>query len=110
MLIKNKYLIEKIENANGTFLDLLLLDAPDDLASIFLRDKHLLLAMKKTTKNRTFFNQLRRKTKNMHVPMPQDYLSNVTSLIRNNALDIDILSEKLKSANLFRKIMFSLRT
>ena len=104
LLIKNKVLINKIEQANGKFLDLLMLDAPDNLASIFFRFKPLFLAMKKISKNKIFFNQLRRKADDMHVPMPQDYLGDVTSLIKNERLSLDELTLQLNKANLFRKI------
>jgi hypothetical protein len=104
LLIKNKDLITKIENSNGKFLDLLMIDAPANLASIFFRFKPLFLAMKKISKNKIFFNQLRRKANDLHVPMPQDYLGDITSLIKNNNLDLDELESQLKKANVFRKI------
>jgi len=104
LLIKNKDLITKLEKANGKFLDLLMVDAPDDLASIFFRFKPLFLAMKKASRNKLLFNQLRRKADVMHVPMPEDYLGNVTALIKNESLDLKTLSLKLEKANVFRKI------
>ena len=104
LLIKNDNLISQLEKANGKFLDLLMKDAPDDLASIFFRFKPLFLAMKKASRDKTFFNQLRRKADEMHVPMPQDYLGNVTSLIKNKTLDFDHLAKQLGTANVFRKI------
>lgn len=51
LLIKNDYLIDKIKSSNGKFLDILLKDAPDDLASIFFRFKPLFLAMKSISNN-----------------------------------------------------------
>ncbi len=104
LLIKNDHLISKLEKANGKFLDVLMKDAPEDLASIFLRFKPLFLAMKKASKNKTVFNQLRRKADEMHVPLPEDYLSSVTAMIKNQRLDFDELSKQLVQANVFRKI------
>ncbi len=104
LLIKNDNLITKLEKANGKFLDLLMKDAPDDLASIFLRFKPLFLAMKKASKNKTVFNQLRRKADQMHVPLPEDYLGSVTALIKNQRLDLNELDKQLTKASVFRKI------
>ncbi len=104
LLIKNDQLIAKLEAANGKFLDLLMKDAPDDLASIFLRFKPLFLAMKKASRNKTVFNQLRRQADQMHVPLPEDYLGHVTALIKNQNLDFNELDKQLARANVFRKI------
>lgn len=104
LLIKNKSLIEKLENANGKFLDTLLKDAPEDLASIFLRYKPLFLAMKKISKNKTFFNRLRKQANKLHKPLPVDYLNSVTSQLKNGNLDLDELKQKLENTTIFRKI------
>lgn len=104
LLIKNDRLIEKIKQANGKFLDALLKDAPDDLASIFFRFKPLFLAMKSISRNKNFFNQLRKKADKLHVPMPEDYLNSVTVQVKRGMLDLDILSKRLEKASIFRKI------
>ena len=104
LLIKNKALIEKLENANGKFLDVLLKDAPKDLASIFLRYKPLFLAMKKISRNKTFFNRLRKQAVKLHKPLQQDYLNSITSQIKNETLDLDEFARKLERASIFRKI------
>lgn len=104
LLIKNDYLISKIKKANGKYLDELLKNAPDDLASIFFRYKPLFLAMKTISRNKTFFNRLRKKADQLHKPLPADYLNSVTNQIKNGILDQDTLREKLKNATLFRKI------
>lgn len=104
LLIKNDNLIEKIKKANGKFLDLLLKDAPDNLASIFFRFKPLFLAMKSISMNKTFFNQLRKKANRLHTPMPEDYLNSITSLIKHKKLDLDRLAQKIETASIFRKI------
>jgi len=104
LIIKNKYLIEKIKESNGKFLDTMIAQAPQNLASIFYRFKPLFLAMKSISKNKKFFNDLRRKTKTMHKPLPEDYLNSVTSRIKSNSLDLDTLKEKIRKASIFRKI------
>lgn len=104
LLIKNAALIEKLHNANGKFLDELLKDAPDDLASIFLRYKPLFLAMKKISRNKTFFNRLRKRAVKQHIPLKPDYLNSITVQIKRNTLDLDVLSQRLETATIFRKI------
>ncbi|MEM7184922.1 MAG: hypothetical protein AAF518_28775, partial [Spirochaetota bacterium] len=104
LLIKNKALIEKIKTANGKFLDTLVKDAPENLASIFFRYKPLFLAMKSISKNKTFFNRLRRKAKKIHAPLPQDYLNSITAQIKKGKLDRTELANGLQDASIFRKI------
>jgi hypothetical protein len=104
LLIKNDYLISKIKESNGKFLDELMLQAPSNLGSIFLRYKSLFLAMRSISKDKTVFNRLRRDAKRMHKPLPFDYLNSVTSLINRDALMIPVLKEHLKTATIFRKI------
>lgn len=104
LLIKNNYLIDKIKESNGKFLDELLKKAPDNLASIFFRFKPLFLAMKAISKNKTFFNRLRKQANYLHKPLPEDYLNSVTSQIKHNKFDVDFLKKKLEKANIFRKI------
>jgi len=104
LLIKNDYLIEKIKNSNGKFLDILLKDAPDNLASIFFRFKPLFLAMKTISNNKTFFNQLRKNANKLHVPMPEDYLNSITSQIQNGKLNLDDFAQRVEKARIFRKI------
>jgi len=104
LLIKNDALIEKIQNSNGKFLDVLLQDAPNNLASIFFRFKPLFLAMKTISNNKTFFNQLRKKANKLHLPMPEDYFNSVTSRIKKGNLDLNDFERKLEHTNVFRKI------
>ncbi len=104
LLIKNKDLIDKIKQSNGKFLDTLLKDAPDDLASIFFRFKPLFLAMKSISNNKRYFNQLRKKANKLHKPLPQDYLNSVSSQIKYEKLNLETLVERLKKATIFRKI------
>jgi len=104
LVIKNKYLIDKIKASNGKFLDELLKKAPDDLASIFFRYKPLFLAMKSISNNKTFFNQLRKKANTLHKPLPEDYLNSITAQIKQGRLDISVLKDRLKKATIWRKV------
>ncbi len=104
LLIKNDGLINTIKQANGKFLDMLLRDAPDDLASIFFRFKPLFLALKSISDNKTFFNRLRKQATRLHKPMPEDYLNSVTAQIKQDRLDLTVLEKKLQRASVFRKI------
>lgn len=104
LLIKNDYLINKIKESSGKFLDVLVREAPDDLASIFFRFKPLFLAMKSISRNKTFFNSLRKKANKLHKPMPEDYLNSITAQIKHDKLDLGFLRRKMEGANIFRKI------
>lgn len=105
LLIKNKYLIEKIKVSDPKVLDSLLKLAPKDLASIFFRFKPLFLAMKNISHNKTFFNQLRKSANVLHKPLPEDYLNTITSKIKNDeTFDFEKFAPKLYDANTFRKI------
>lgn len=105
LLIKNKETIEKIlRTPNPELLDELLELRPYNLSSIFLRYKPIFLAMKKISKNKAVFNRLRKEAKRTHIPLPEDYLNNVTNRIKHNMLDPRILSQKLSKVNIFRKI------
>ena len=104
LLIKNACLIGKIKQSDAKVLDSLLGLAPANLASIFLRFKPLFLAMKSISKNKTFFNQLRKAANKLHQPMPEDYLNSVTAKITAGTLKAGDLKNKLASASIFRKI------
>jgi len=104
LLIKNDHLIGRIKESNGKFLDVLLDHAPDDLASIFFRYKPLFLALKSISRNKTFFNRLRKKADRLHQPLSGDFLNSVTARIKQNQLDADALRGKLEKASVFRKI------
>lgn len=107
LLIKNSTLIELIKTAEPKLikiLDKLLAKAPDDLASIFYRFKPIFLAMKSVSKNKTFFNRLRKKAVRMHRPLPVDYLNSVTEQIKLGSLNEEELSARLERTTVFRKI------
>ena len=107
LLIKNSALIKSIQSVERPqveMLDELLVKAPDDLASIFHRFKPLFLALKSVSKNKTFFNRLRKNAVKLHRPLPVDYLNSVTEQIKRGSLDENELSDRLKKATVFRKI------
>ncbi len=105
LLIKNKALITKLKACSDKQLAPLLRNAPDDLASIFLRYKPLFLAMKANSRaHRTFFNRLRKQAKRLHKPLPTDYLNSVTAQIKAQTLDVNELQKRLEKATIYRKI------
>lgn len=104
LLIKNKALIEKIKISDGFVLDELLEKAPINLASIFYRFKPLFLAMKSVSRNKGFFNRLRRDAVAMHTPLAEDYLNSVTDKLSKGTLDFWVFQNELSRANVFRKI------
>jgi len=104
LVIKNSKLIAMIKLADGALLDKLLVDAPVTLASVFFRYKPLLLAMKSISKNKNFFNRLRKDAESMHQPMGEDYMNSITSQIENRTFSLNTFKLKLKDATVFRKI------
>ncbi len=109
LLIKNSYLIAKIKEGKTELhvktLDGLLRKAPKDLASIFFRFKPLFLALKSVSKNKRFFNRLRKDAEDMHKPLPEDFLNSVTGKLKNGKKIITKnLNAELDKVNIFRKI------
>lgn len=104
LVIKNGYLISKIKGSDQKFLDGLITKAPKNLASIFLRYKPLFLAMKSISKNKTFFNDLRRKANKLHKPLSEDYLNSVTGKLKNGEFKIREFKNKISEYPVWRKI------
>lgn len=104
LLIKNAKLIAKIKQADADLLDALIEKAPVTLASIFLRYKSLFLAMKSVSKNKHFFNRLRKDADSLHKPLAEHYLNNITRYIQQDRLDFATFSTKLNKATVYRKI------
>lgn len=104
LLIKNDYLIEKIKTSDGKVLDSYLKKAPSSLGTIFFRYKPLFLAMKSISKDKKFFNNLRKSANTLHIPLKEDYLNSVTSQITKKKLDYKTLQSFLGNANIYRKI------
>jgi hypothetical protein len=104
-IIKNKYLIERIKMSDKSRkMDELLKYAPKDLASIFFRYKPLFLAMKYISRNRTFFNRLRKQANKMHQPVPENYMVSVTQRILNNSFNRNNFLKDLEKSNVFQII------
>lgn len=107
LLIKNDNLIALIKEGKAdqqARLDRCLEQAPEDLASIFYRYKPIFLALKSLSKNKTFFNRLRKQAVKQHRPLPVDYLNSVTSQIRRGTIDFCELERRIEKATVFRKI------
>ncbi len=109
LLIKNDHLIETIKELDSKLhqkeLDRLLEKAPNNLAEIFFRFKPIFLALKSISKNKTFFNRLRKKANTLHKPMPEDYLNSITSKIKNgDEILLRDFKGELAKVNIFRKI------
>lgn len=104
LLIKNGYLISKIKGADGKYLDHLMQDAPDNLGSIFFRFRPLFLAMKSISRNKTYYNRLRKLARKQHKPLPVDYMNSVTERIAKGTFLLAELEYELRSATVFRKI------
>lgn len=109
LLIKNQKTIEGIKNSGGMLtdggsLDVLMQKAPKNLSSIFLRYKELFLAMKSVSKNKSFYNRLRKDAKKTHEAVGEDYLNTVTKQLKNNTINFDEFTYHLSMANNFRKI------
>lgn len=107
LLIKSNRFIQEIREIDSQIqrreLDRLLEKAPDNLAEIFFRYKPLFLALKKVSRNKAFFNRLRKDADSMHKPLTEDYLNSVTARIKHNQ-PLDKLEEKLAGASIYRKI------
>ena len=107
LLIKSGKLISELGEPNKVKtrnLDRMLKSAPTDLASIFYRFKPLFLALKKVSNNKRFFNRLRKDAKKQHVPMPVDYLNDVTNQLKKGELDLRELTIVADRSSIFRKI------
>ncbi|MCP4156841.1 MAG: hypothetical protein GY757_54515, partial [bacterium] len=59
---------------------------------------------KRSSLNKTFFNQLRKKANKLHVPMAEDYLNSITSQIQKGKFDLNEFERRLEHASIFRKI------
>jgi len=76
----------------------------EHLGEIFYRFKPLFLAFKRSEEMNNIINRIRRLAVRFHKPMPEDFLNSVTSKIKNDTLDLEILEKELKKVNVFRKI------
>lgn len=77
----------------------------EKLAEVFYRFKPLLLAFKAAKPMRPIINKIRKLAHKYHKPMREDYLNEITSLIKNEgAIDKERLERCLEKVNPFRKI------
>ena len=112
LLIKNKEVIEEIKSKDN--FDILQLFYKykkqyglKRLAEIFYRFKPIFLAFKSTTNTQLnqYINKTRKLAIRYHKPMPEDFLNNITSMIKNNkVIYSDVLVKELDRVNTFRKI------
>lgn len=110
LLIKSPLLIEEIRERNN--IDLIRLfeqyekeNSLEKLSTIFYRFKPLFLAFRTNKQLKKIINKIRRLAKDNHKPMPEDYLNNITSRIKNDEkIDTDRLRMELDKVNIFRKI------
>ncbi|PID85717.1 MAG: hypothetical protein CSB13_06585, partial [Chloroflexi bacterium] len=104
LLIKNRDLIQKIKWGDGELLDIIMEEAPHDLASIFYRFKPIFLAMKSISNDKRFYNRLRKQAKHMHKPVSAPYLTRVTQQMKEGNLDLAELKGALGNASLAQKV------
>lgn len=110
MLIKNRETIETIKLMWSSFEhDEYLESAPKDLASIFLRNKKLFLAMKSRSRNKTFFNRLRKQANYMHKPLQQPAYKNINDTLKSMEKDSTdnitaVFTESMRSASVFNLV------
>jgi hypothetical protein len=74
------------------------------LASIFYRFKPLFLAFRTNGQMKRLVNKIRREAVEYHKPMQQDFLNDVTAMIKTGTVDDKKLKEALEKANTFRKV------
>ena len=102
LVIKNDAMFQTIVlKWNPRFHDKYLVNAPHNLASIFLRNKPLFLAMKKASNNKAFFNRLRRQADKMHKPLSQPYFREVTDAISAGNFNVKRFQQSLETASVF---------
>ncbi len=60
--------------------------------------------MKSVSKDKRFFNRLRKPADRLHRPLPEDYFNSITRRIRRGELDLAVFEERLRGAPIFRRI------
>ena len=110
LLIKDRATIEAIKEADNKELAKLFLKYTrshgfEKLAEVFYRFKPLFLVFRKTRILKTIINRIRKLAKKHHKPMPEDFLNNITSMIKQcEPIGKSILRKELSKVNTFRKI------
>jgi len=110
LLIKNRQLISEIKEGDLLVADDLFRKYRDQygmnkLAQIFNRFKPIFLAFKAIDDLKPFINRLSKLSKVHHKPMRNDYLNDITSIIKNGyTVNSHKLKNELERVNVFRKI------
>jgi len=109
LLIKNRYLINKIKESSDTNLVKLFksykkLYTFKELSGIFFRFKPIFLAFRKNKILKTYINKIRKDADKYHKPFVPNYLDTVTAQIKQKKLKKEELEEHLKTASIFKKI------
>lgn len=77
----------------------------EDLAAIFYRFKPLFLAFRTNAQLKTIINKIRKLAVQYHEPMQEDYLNNITAMIKKGqTISKEELNKELNKVNIFRKI------
>ncbi len=110
LLIKNAGTIEKLKEFSETdtyklFASYAYVDPfyLEKLARIFYRFKPLFLTLRKGSL-KPVINKIRKLAVKYHKPMKEDYLNEITSVIKNSKIDDEKFKICLDNANTFRKI------
>lgn len=110
LLIKDKSTIESIKQIENYSAQKLFIKYKNEyglarLSEIFYRFKPIFLAFKTTPQMKHTINKISKLAIKNHKPMSQDYLNNVTSMIKHgNQIDTIKLQMELDKVNTFRKI------
>jgi len=110
LLIKNKGTIAIIKENSTLKINSLLVGygkkhSFNRLAKIFYRFKPVFLALRKDNQTKHIINKIRKLAKKYHKPMKEDYLNNITCMIKEGKkIKEKELNEELNKVNTFRKI------
>ncbi len=110
LLIKNSDLIGKIKEKDNLSIVRLFSDYAKEyeltrLSEIFYRFKPIFLAFRTNKSLKVTINKIRRLAEKNHKPLLEDYLNNVTALLKvGKQLDKNRLTHELDKVNIFRKI------
>lgn len=109
LLIKSPELIEQIKSSKPFYVYLLFRTynnkyAIENLAQIFYRYKPLFLAFRLDDYLKSIVNEIRRLARKHHKPMKEDYLNDLTGLLKRDPVYTDFLQKELSKVNIYRKI------
>ena len=110
LIIKSPTLISKIKGKENIEVLALLVKYKkkyglENLSTIFYRYKPIFLAFRGHKQLNAIINKIRKLAKKNHKPMKEDYLNEITSMIkRGHKIDKGSLESELSTVNIFRKI------